>query len=399
MKILFLTDLFLPHAGGARIYYYNLYRHLVRQFPEHVTILTKKIPGWREFDRIESTPSFRIIRHGRPMQNWKYYQLPRVIFPLAQAIRRLSVDRPDLIHFGDLCPPGVISLILKLSLGCRYLAYCHGDENAQIDQRRFQPIVRDQIYRQATAVVAANEFARQGLIRIGVPEARIHKITPGVDLERFRPAPPNPDFVRQFSLVGKAVLLTVARLVPKKGHQMVLKAVAKIHRDVPGVKYLIAGEGPERSNLESLTKELGLSQVVTFLGNIPNERLPEFYNLCDVFVMANRHTPEGDIETFGMVFVEANAVGKPVVAGRSGGTAEAVVEGSTGLLIDPEDVDELAAALKLMLLNKALRERLGYIGLRRAQADFNWRTRAEVLHQVSQEILQAGARSVERSVS
>jgi phosphatidylinositol alpha-1,6-mannosyltransferase len=359
----------------------------VAEFSDQVTILTKKIPGWMEFDRRESTSSLHIIRHGRPMPNWKYYQLPRIVFPLVQSVRLLKAQAPDLIHFGDLCPPGVISLCLKFLLGYPYLAYCHGDENAQIDQRRFQPVVRDQIYQQAAAVVAANEFARQGLIRIGVPEARIHKITPGVDLERFHPAIPNQELAKQLCLTGKTVLLTVARLVPKKGHRAVLKAVARINRDFPDLKYLIVGEGPERHGLESLTKELGLSQVVNFLGNVPNERLPEFYNLCDVFVMANGRTLEGDIETFGMVFVEANAVGKPVVAGRCGGATEAVIDGSTGLLVDPEDIDQLEAALKLVLSNKELREKLGSAGLRRAQVDFDWKSRAKALHQVSQDIL------------
>ncbi len=387
MNVLFLTDLFMPHAGGARIYYYNLYKNMVALFPDRVRVLTKTTPGWTEFDRQESTGSLRIVRRGRPMPNWKYYQLPRITGPLIQAVRQVRSCKPDLVHFGDLCPPGIVSLGLKSMFGLRYLAYCHGDENAQVDGRRFQPRVRDRIYREASAVVAANEFARQGLIRIGIPESRIHKITPGVDAERFRPYPPNPKLVEQFSLSGRKVLFTAARLVPKKGHATVLRAVARMRRNIPTLRYLIAGEGPERSKLELLTRELGISEMVTFLGNISNERLPEFYNLCDVFVMANRQDTGGDIETFGMVFIEANAAGKAVIAGRSGGAAEAVVDGSTGLIVDPENVDELADALTTLLINNDLRQKLGSNGLRRVQFDFNWRSRAEALRRISEEIL------------
>ena len=387
MNVLFLTDLFLPHAGGARIYYYNLYKNLVSLFPDCVRILTKTTPGWKEFDQQESSNSLRIIRRGRPMQNWKYYQWPRILGPVMQAVRHTRSFKPDLVHFGDLCPPGIVSLCLRSMFGIPYLAYCHGDENSQVDGRRFQPLVRDRIYRDASAVVAANEFARQGLLRIGIPEERIHKITPGVDTERFCPTPPNPQLAEQFSLSRNKVLFTAARLVPKKGLGTILRAVAKIQRSIPNLRYLIAGEGPERGKLETLTRELGLSETVTFLGDVSNEKLPQFYNLCDVFVMANRMAADGDIETFGMVFIEANAAGKPVVAGRSGGAAEAVVHGSTGLIVDPENVDELADALMILLVNNDLREKLGSNGLRRAQIDFNWRSRAEALRQISEAIV------------
>jgi len=393
MNILFLTDLFLPHAGGARVYYHNIYKHLVAGSDDSVTILTTRIPGWQEFDNGQSSASLRIVRKGHPMPNWKYYQLPRVIHPLAQGVLKARSSKADLIHFGDLCPPGVVSVCLKRLLGLPYLAYCHGDENAQIDGRRFQPIVRDHIYGGAAAVVAANEFARQGLLRIGIPDERIHKITPGVDLERFRPMSPDPELFARLSLAGKTVLLTAARLVPKKGHATALHAVARVHAETGNIRYLIAGDGPERNRLETLTRELGLSEVVTFLGDVPNAQLPAYYNLCDIFVMANRQASDGDIETFGMVFIEANAAGKPVVAGRSGGAAEAVVEGATGFLVVPEDAEELSARLKMLVLDKVLRERIGAAGLQRARTDFQWKTRAERLKHISAEILASGIKS------
>jgi phosphatidyl-myo-inositol dimannoside synthase len=152
--------------------------------------------------------------------------------------------------------------------------------------------------------------------------------------------------------------------------------------------YLIVGSGPEREKLQSLAAELRLNDVVKFTGYVADERLAEFYNLCDVFVMANQEEDDGDIEGFGMVFLEANSCGKPVVAGRSGGTADSVIDGVTGYRVDPRDVDELAATLSRLLMNPDLCARLGEAGLRRAREEFDWEERATRIRELSLEVVE-----------
>jgi phosphatidylinositol alpha-1,6-mannosyltransferase len=208
VRVVFLTDRYMPHSGGARVYYHNLYSRMIEQFPDTIRILTKKVPGWQEFDRNHQNRSLQIRRCGTPLPNWKLEHLPKILPPLAHALAHCASDPPDQIHFGDLFPPGLISLAFRTFLHIPYLAYCHGDENSQVDQRRYQPMVRDRIYRNAAAVIAANEYARQGLLRIGVSDSRIHKITPGLDLDQFRPGPADSTLVRQLGLNGKIVLLT-----------------------------------------------------------------------------------------------------------------------------------------------------------------------------------------------
>jgi phosphatidylinositol alpha-1,6-mannosyltransferase len=393
MNILFLTDYYLPHAGGARVYYYNLYKNLVARFTDKVTVLTKRVPGWEEFDRRESSDSLRIIRRFKPLKDWKYYRLPQMIFPLIEAVHLARKGRMDLLHFGDLFPPGVISLALKHYLGIPYVAYSHGEEITLADHLRYQPRVRDRIYLGADAVVAASEFARQNLLRIGVPESRVHKITPGVDCDRFRPMAPNPDLVRQLSLQNKRVLLTVGRLCARKNHRAAILAVAKIVREFRDLAYLIVGEGEDAPMLRRLVIDLGLNDTVRFLGYVPEEQLPELYALSELFVLPNHQESNGDIEGFGMVFLEANAAGKAVIAGCSGGTGESVLHGTTGMLIDPDDVDELAAALRFLLLNPEVRRKMGEVGLRRARAEFSWMRRAESLHQISSDVVQVARAS------
>jgi phosphatidylinositol alpha-1,6-mannosyltransferase len=294
--------------------------------------------------------------------------------------------RYDLIHCGDLYPQGVVSLAFRLLLRKPYVAYCHGEEITQTEGRRFQPRVRDAIYRHAQVVVAANEFARQNLLRIGVAKSRIRKITPGVDCARFKPADQRQDLLERFRLRGRFVLLTVGRLVPRKGHEVVLRALSTLLPEKPNIAYLIVGTGPDEAKLRQTAAELGLSHLVHFVGFVKDEDLPDYYNLADLFVLPNSDD-KGDMEGFGMVFLEANACGKPVIGGRSGGTSEAVLERETGMLVDPDNPAELARTLKLLMDDVAFRTKLGQNGLRRAASDFRWSARVQSLEDLNREVL------------
>src|SRR5215470_12919399 len=152
LRTLLMTDAFLPHAGGARVYYYNLYRQLRDNGQTHLTILTKKVPGWERFDQQESTERFRILRCGRPLKNWKYAECPKIIPLFLRTSALLAQRHFDVIHFGDLYPQGVLSLWFKSLAGIPYIAYSHGEEITQTDLRRYQPRVRDAIFQGAARV-------------------------------------------------------------------------------------------------------------------------------------------------------------------------------------------------------------------------------------------------------
>lgn len=381
------ADSYLPHSGGSRVYYAALYKNLVGQYPDTVTLLTKKVPGWREFDRGERSDNFRIRRRFRPLPNWKYWQWPKALPQLVHAASTAMTGHYDCLHCGDLFPQALNGVALRKMFKLPLLIYCHGDEISQTDQRRYQPRVRNFIYRHADAIVAANQFACDGLQRIGIPAERIHKLTPGVNFERFQPRSRRADLIDRYGLQGKKVMLTVARLVPRKGHKIVLQALPKVLAEVPDVKYLIAGEGPEKERLQALVRELGVQEAVIFVGDVAHDQICDFYNLCDVFIMVNRLDAGGDVESFGMVFTEANAVGKPVIGGRSGGTAEAIIQSQTGFLVDPDSAEEVAGRLLLLFKNEQLSQRMGAVGLERARLEFNWSTRAHALRQISAEMI------------
>jgi phosphatidylinositol alpha-1,6-mannosyltransferase len=388
MHILFTADYFLPHAGGSRVYYYNLYKRIADRYPDQLTILTKKVPGWQDFDTKAGRERLRIIRHFKPLPSWSVNQLPKIAFPLANTLAQVIWRRVDILHPGDLYPQGVIARWMKEVFGIPYIAYCHGEDITLTDRYQYQPRVRNWIYEGADAVVAACEFAKQNLVRIGVAEHRIVKITPGVDFNRFSPMVRKVDLIRRYGLAGRKVLLTVARLCPRKGHDKVIRAIAKLSDEFHDLTYLIVGLGPEQKKLRQLVADLGLDDIVKFTGYVPDDELNDFYNLCDVFVMANQKQEDGDIEGFGMVLLEANAVGKPVIAGSSGGTADSVLDGITGYRVNVENIHELTAAIRRLLTNPGLCGRVGKAGLQRAREEFGWDKRAALLRELSLNIVQ-----------
>lgn len=383
MNILFASDSYLPHAGGSRVYYHNIYRRLAGGLGQRVTVLTTEVPGCEAFDAAARSESFQIVRRFGPLRSWKYYRIDQFLLPCYCTVRIFRQKRPDMLHVGDLYPQGAVAMTLKKVFGVPYAVYCHGEEITQMERHRSDRRLRDAIYGSADLVIAASQFACENLLRIGISPAKIRKVTPGVDCTRFSPARPPSGLVRRFSLEGKRVLLTVARLVPRKGHACVIEALARLAPRIPDLSYLVVGHGPEEQSLRRLAAERGVGHLVQFAGFVPDAELPDFYRACDVMVMPNSED-RGDIEGFGMVFLEANASGKPVVGGRSGGTAESVLDGKTGYLVHPDDSVELAAVLERILTDESLRTRLGQKGLERARQEFEWNLRARMILTLSE---------------
>ena len=374
-----LTDAYLPHAGGSRVYYHNLFSRLA-DLGHYITVHTTKVKGWEAFDRAEQTSHYRIRRRFHPLRDFSYSQLLKIVGPALLTCWNILHRRPDLIHCGDLYPSAVIGLLCQRLFGIPFIAYSHGEDITLTDERRFQPKLRDLIYRSANAIVANGEFAIENLHRIGIDPAKIHKLTPGLDATAFFPEPVSPDLRARYSLDGSLVIVTIARLVSRKGHARVLRALAALEGQIPPTKYLIAGRGPLEPELRQLADQLGIADQVIFAGFVPDEQINQYYNLADLVAMPNT-AEAGDIEGFGMVFLEANAAGKPVIGGRSGGVSEAIAHGVTGLLVSSDD--ELRVALRTMLKDPDLRARFGVAGLKRVQQEFAWSTRAATLERVS----------------
>jgi phosphatidylinositol alpha-1,6-mannosyltransferase len=397
--VLLAVDAYLPWSGGSRVYYHNLYRRLAHQHGLTIRVETSHCSGEDQFDAASCSPHFDIRRDGERLTDWKSKRAPVLAQKLLHIVRAAVQTSPAAIHCGDLFPQDFAGLLLRKAAGLPFLVFVHGDEISQTDGRRLQPHVRNSIYRAADCVVAANSYAYDRAVAICGSSERVTMITPGVDCDAFRPGE-RPEWIsREFSLGDSPVIVTVARLVKKKGHETVLRSLPAVLKRVPDLKYLVVGEGPEELKLKQLAAHLGIERHVRFAGNVPHPLLADFYRAGDVFCMINQQDASGDIESFGMVFIEASASGKPVIGGRSGGTGQSIVEGQTGFLCEPCDSERLGHLLVMLLQRTALRQRMGEAGVLRARGEFNWDLRAQRLLELHRGIVESKPRPLQRSQS
>lgn len=381
MKMLFITEKFPPSEGGSRVYYYNLCANYGKK---DVVVLTKKIDGWEDFDKQEQ---MKIVRKGRPLPNWKYYQLPQILSPLLWAIYLTVKERIGVIHCGDFFPGGAIGLIMKKIFKKPYVYYVHGEGYTWFNQFRFQPKFRKVILRNADKIVAACSFAEEGVKRdLDGAHERIVRINPGVDHERFNPTWRDEKLLKQLGLENKKIILTVGRLVDRKGQDTVIKCMPRVLSEIPDAVYVICGRGRYEETLRRLVAKMGVEQHVRFLGFMPNEKLPALYSICDLFVMINRETQGEGPEGFGMVFTEASAAGKPVIGGKSGGNEDSIVDGITGYRVDPHNTEEVATCIIRVLKDAELGKTLGRNGREWVVKNCDWREKAKQLALVNKSI-------------
>ena len=291
----------------------------------------------------------------------------------AAAVAEIMVrERPQAVQLATLYE-GYLGLWMRKWMRTPYAIYAHGNE--VLDAIRADGDRIRQGLCSADCVLANSHFTADLLKQAGVQSERIEVVHPGCDLARFQSTHVSEEFRK--SVLGShahgKVILTVARLVTRKGHDMVIRALPRVLKDIPDVCYLIVGSGPAKPMLEELTVSMGVSGSVIFLENVGDAELPSMYGMCDVFVMPSRADLESsDVEGFGIVYLEAGACGKPVIAGKSGGVADAVLDGETGLLVPPESPEMLAEAICQVLADKEYAERLGQYGQERAIREFSW---------------------------
>ena len=378
-SVLISKKYFPPQVGGISSIMWETSRVLG---PDEVCVVTG-VPAQAPKDAVDS--SVRVYR--RPLafaQENAWQALNLALVSVEIAIR----ERPKVALLAT-CEEGYIGLHLERFFGLPFVIYAHGNEILAAHTSNW-PKPRLALQR-ASRVLANSHFISSLLRNAGVDESRIVIVHPGCDVSHYRPTTPRPG-LRERLLGGRIgpTLLTVGNLVERKGHDTVLKALPAILRSIPDVTYLIIGDGPFRPNLERLAESLGVRGSVVFAGRVEAGILPECLAICDVFVMTSRaRLDQFDVEGFGLVYLEANACGKPVIGGRSGGIVDAVEHESTGLLVDPVDEKDVAHAVVRLLKDRDLARKLGEQGMLRVRREFTWQHMVErvrtVLSDVSRE--------------
>jgi phosphatidylinositol alpha-1,6-mannosyltransferase len=282
------------------------------------------------------------------------------------------MHRLQQIHCVKVFPEGLVAWALRWFYGLPYLLYAHGEEILIALSSRKLAWLLPRIYRGAAAIIANSHHTKTLLQNIGLDTSRIHVIHPGVHIQSFCASSEAAQHIRQKHYLGVApMLLTVGRLQRRKGQDMVIQALLHIRQRIPQVKYIIVGTGEELATLTTLAQELGVQDSVVFAGSVSDQELGAYYAACDIFIMPNRQIG-GDIEGFGMVYLEAGAAGKPVIGGINGGTDDAILDGVTGIRVDGNSSFEIANAVIDLLSMPDRAKAMGVCGRRRVESEFTW---------------------------
>jgi phosphatidylinositol alpha-1,6-mannosyltransferase len=185
-------------------------------------------------------------------------------------------------------------------------------------------------------------------------------------------------------------MLTVARLVPHKGQDMGIRALAMLARDFPQLRYIMVGEGHDEQRLRGLARELGVSDKVGFVGPMRDDELPEAYATSTIYLGASRVDRDINVEGFGISFLEAGASGIPSVAGDSGGVRSAVRDGETGIVVPPTDLDAIAGAIRSLLVNADRRKQIGQAARRAVETHYNWDRVARDTRDFTNRVVESG---------
>ena len=361
IRHLLVTNDFPPKVGGIQSYLWELWRRLP---PDDFAVLTSPYEGADGFDR--SQP-FEVRRTPEP-----------VLLPSPVMTRRIRRWAEEFGAKAVVLDPAVPLGLVGPRLGLPYAAVLHG---AEVTVPGRLPVTRQmiaQVLRNASLLISAGRYPEAEARRaVGGSLPPVVHIPPGVDVNRFVPlSPVAKDDVRgRLGLPARGPLVvSVSRLVPRKGMDVLIQAAAQLSRTGrhPDLSVVIAGKGRDRARLERLIARTGAP--VRLVGRISDEDLPDLYACADVFALCCRSRWSGlEQEGFGIVFLEAAAAGVACVAGDSGGAAEAVADGESGVVVsDPENPSEVATALESLINDPELREKQGSAARVRAVESFSY---------------------------
>lgn len=350
MKTLLFTLEYPPFKGGIANYYGNL---------------AKYWPIGEDLKILDNNKGELVIKEKNGFLSW---------WPAIFAYkRRIEKEKPDYVLVGQILPLGTIVCFFSYFVPIKYGVFLHGMDFAYAFKTPWKKFLAGRILKRADKIIAANSFVAAQVSEFKADlEEKTEVVNPGIigtapimsqkELGALR---------NQYNLEGKIVLLSIGRLVKRKGVDRVIEALRQLpEEEAEKLIYFIAGEGPEEGYLRELVP-LKYFKKIIFLGKLTEEEKWFWLNLCDIFIMPARDIA-GDYEGFGIVYLEANLCGKAIIAGDTGGVRDAVVDNYNGLLVDSEKIDMIIEAIRKLVKDGDLRTNLGLNGQARAIRDFNW---------------------------
>ena len=363
-RTLLITNDFPPRPGGIQQFVHNL---AVRQPAGSLVVYASTWKGAAAFD---AEQPFEVIRE----QTGVLLPTPAVARRAAELARAHDCDR---ILFGAAAPLGLLADGLRRRAGInRAVAITHGHEIGWAALPGARGLLR-RIARGTDVVTYLGDYQRIRLDRALHGLTTLERLAPGVDVDAFHPGVDGSAVRARHGLAGRPVIVCVSRLVPRKGQDMLIRALPTIRRRVPGAALLLVSGGPYRKTLARLAREHDVERDVVFTGSVPWPELPEHYAAGDVYAMPCRTRAAGlDVEGLGIVYLEASATGLPVVGGDSGGAPDAVREGETGYVVGGRDVPAIAARISDLLADPTRAKAMGAAGRAWVEQEWRWERQA-----------------------
>jgi phosphatidyl-myo-inositol dimannoside synthase len=366
LRLYLLTDKYLPHMGGSTRFYHEWCTRLADT--HEVCVITRTYSGAEQFD---AALNYKVVR-------LPYIDIPKLRMPLLWLFifvrttwELLRAPRGStMLLAGQILETGAGAWILSRLFRVPYLVNTFAEEINLYARWGWTRRWMRRVLTGSAAVTSISRYTAARIRELGLYERPIELVVPAVDITRFTGAGRAEVRQRLGLAQDVPVICTVGRLLKRKGHDTVLAALPRVLEQVPEAVYLVVGKGSEEARLRAQVQHLGLEASVIFQGAVDDGELEGFYSAGDVFVHPNREV-DGDIEGFGLVFLEANACGVPVIGGDSGGAPDAIDHGVSGLLVDPTSVEAVAGALLELLQDGEKRQRMGEAG-REWAGKFSW---------------------------
>ncbi|GAA0567577.1 glycosyltransferase family 4 protein [Paractinoplanes ferrugineus] len=363
-RTLLVTNDFPPRPGGIQQFVHNL---AVRQPAGDVVVYAST---WKGAEKFDAEQPFEVVREKTGV----LLPTPAVARRAAELARSHGCDR---VWFGAAAPLGLLADGLTRNAGIqRAVAITHGHEIGWAALPGARRLLR-RIARGNDVVTYLTDYQRVRLDRALHGLTDLERLAPGVDVDTFHPGVDGSAVRARHHLSDRPVIVCVSRLVPRKGQDMLIRALPEVRRRVPGAALLLVSGGPYRAKLERLARDQGVESDVVFTGSVPWPELPEHYAAGDVYAMPCRTRAAGlDVEGLGIVYLEASATGLPVIGGDSGGAPDAVREGETGHVVGGRDLPALESRLIDLLSDPAKAKAMGAAGRAWVEREWRWETQA-----------------------
>jgi phosphatidylinositol alpha-1,6-mannosyltransferase len=370
MTILLISFEFPPQPGGIGTYSYQIAKNLHHLGNQVTALVHTNSMIDSEIEKFDSNQEFDIIRFN----NYKSKVL-KIIHRLVYSLKLLKTKKCQLI-FIPYSHAGIIGIIGKYLFKTPYVMMGHGSEflYKNIILKFFIRL----FFNHANLILSNSNFTADLIKDAKITNPNIRVIPLGADNQVYDKSKFDSKRLKhKYGYENNKILLTVGNLSIRKGHRYVIEAVRILKDEFPDILYLIIGKGKEQERLKSLIKKYNLEEHVKLLGFIANEKLPEYYALCDLFILNSTIAPNGDIEGFGIVLVESGLMGKPVIGTRGCGITEVIDDCKTGILIDMDNYQQTAEAIKSLLSDELFMKRMGENFYLKASKILTWKAVAE----------------------